>query len=91
MTEQVHPLQGMKDQYDLLCKQRDETYAKVQPLEDELTAVNAQIAVLQEKAFSLASQIEAGWGGASWISLKKQIGALAKALSAPGGVLAKAE
>lgn len=83
-----HPLQGLKDQYDKLCADRDATYAKVQPLEDELTAVNAQAEQLQLRALELAGKIEAGWGGASWLAKKKQIAALAKALSAPGGLLA---
>lgn len=92
MTEQdVHPLQGLKDQYDKLCKQRDDTYAKAQPLEDELDKVNAEMEVLRSRAADLAAQIETVWGGASWIALKKQIAAIARALSAPNGLLAKAE
>jgi len=90
MDQQPHPLQGFKDQYDLLCAQRDALYAKVQPLEDELTAVNAQAEVARLKAAELASQIDATLGQ-GFIALKKQIGALARVLSAPGGLLATKE
>jgi uncharacterized protein involved in exopolysaccharide biosynthesis len=83
----VHPLQGLKDQYDKLCAQRDDAYAKARPLEDRLTAVNVRIAELNAEATALASQIEDIWGP-SWLSLKKQIGVLAKALSAKDGLLA---
>jgi hypothetical protein len=87
-NEQLHPLQGLKDQYDQLCAKRDAKYAEVQPLEDELAATNAAVEQLQLKAADLAKQIEDAWGGAAWITLKKQIAVLAKGLGAPGGILA---
>ena len=87
-TNDQHPLQGLKDQYEQLCAERDRRYAVVQPLEDELTLVNAEIAEKQKRAHELAAQIEAGWGGEQWLIIKKQIAALARALGAPGGLLA---
>lgn len=86
-----HPLQGLKDQYDKLCAQRDAKYVEAQPYEDQLTDINTQIDKLQIRQRELANQIETIWGGPSWISLKKQIAALAKALGAPGGILAVKE
>ena len=83
-----HPLQALKDQYDKLCAQRDATYAEAQPYEDQLTEVNAQIDALSHRQKELTVKIETIWGGPAWIALKKQIAALAKALGAPGGILA---
>lgn len=88
-TQNQHPLQGVRDQYDKLCAQRDAKYAKVQRLEDELARVNAERDALRVKAGEIAAQIDRELGGSAWLQLKKQIAALARALSAPNGILAQ--
>ena len=80
----AHPLQSVKDHYDKLCAERDATYAKVDPLEKELNKINAEIGALQAKANAFAAKIEDSWGGAGWISKKKEIAKLARALSGSG-------
>ena len=86
VVEAVDPLLPLLKQYKELTAIRDQTYARVQPLEDRLTAVNAQICALQEEASQLGREIEAGWGP-GWLHLKRQIRLLAQALSLPNGYL----
>lgn len=67
-------------QYWQLCDQRDAVNTKNEPLEAELTKVNAQIAELQAKAQALADMIDDNRGRSAWTELKKQIRFLAAGL-----------
>lgn len=80
MTTVLHNLQA---NYDALCAERDRRNALNAPLQAALDEQNALVERHQLEARRLAARIEANWGGAEWVELKKQIGMLAKALSAP--------
>jgi len=67
----------MVARYYELCDQRDALYAKVQPLEDRITVVNAEIEAKRIEAEGLAKQIEEGLGGPQFIELKKEIAQIA--------------
>jgi uncharacterized coiled-coil DUF342 family protein len=69
--------------YYELCDLRDAVYAKAQPIENELDAVNAQIQTLQAKATDLAQQIERTWGP-NHLALKRSIRILAAELGQNG-------
>lgn len=75
------PVNALRDKYDRLCQQRDETVERVAPVQRKLEAVNARIQLLNAEAEKLAAEIQALRGGESWLHLKKEIGVLAKALS----------
>lgn len=66
---------------DELIAMRDAVNRTNEPLEAELTAVNAQLEVLRVKAMRLADQIDDNRGREHWIALKKDIRVLASALS----------
>ena len=68
--------------YYELCDLRDAVYGQVQPLEDELAGLNAQIEQLQIRAREVAAEIEAGWGP-NWLPLKKEIASLGRELGTP--------
>ena len=68
--------------YYRLCDLRDRVYAQLQPLEDELADLNAQIEQLQIRAREVAAQIEAGWGP-NWLPLKKELASLGRELGTP--------
>ena len=76
--------------YYELCDLRDAVYAQVQPLEDELAGLNAQIEQLQIRAREVAAQIEAGWGP-NWLALKKEIANLGGDLGRPPHTLPSRE
>lgn len=66
--------------YHELCAQRDATYAKSAPLQAELDAANAECEAARQKAAALSAQIDAVWGGAAWLDMKKEIADIARFL-----------
>lgn len=80
----AHPLQNVKDNYDKLCAERDAIYSKVAGLEARLDVANSKAEAARLEAAEYAKQIEEAWGGASWLSKKKEIATLARALSGSG-------
>ena len=84
----VHPLQGLKDQYDVICKERDKVYAMTAKDEEELTKVNDEINILTAKQTEITARIDAVYARTDFLQVKKQIARLAKALGEPGGLLA---
>jgi uncharacterized coiled-coil DUF342 family protein len=68
------------EHYYSLCDRRDALYKKVQPLEDELTKVNAEVIKLQDKQRELSEKIDDGLGRGSFIALKREIAMIAKFL-----------
>jgi hypothetical protein len=89
MTAEVHPLQGLKDQYDQLLAKLAAIYARIQPLEDQLTKANADVIAAQVVQMELADRIDEILRETELLKLKKHIRQLAKALGEPGGLLAK--
>lgn len=67
--------------YAELCAQRDAVNAQNAPIEAALEQANAEAEAARLKADGLAAQIDANRGGQAWIDLKRDIGALARALS----------
>jgi uncharacterized coiled-coil DUF342 family protein len=85
MTEQITAAEFPADeaivrQFYRLSDRRDALYAKVQPFEDRLTAVNAEIMARQEEASQLAAEIDRGLGGESFLQLKREIRRIASFL-----------
>ncbi len=70
-----------KARYEELCALRDSVNEKNAPLEEQLTAANAEAEAARVRAHALAEQIDANRGNALWLAMKKEIGILAKALS----------
>lgn len=77
-------MNDLKARYDALCAQRDATSAKVAPLKGKLDVANAKVIAAQAEADKLAVQINEARGGAEWLDLKKEIGALARAVNRGG-------
>lgn len=84
----------MKDRLAVLIQKRDETNAKIETsptklgglfkglsLREQLDEANAEVQEAQDKANSIAAQIQEVRGGAAWLELKKEIALLSKALS----------
>jgi uncharacterized coiled-coil DUF342 family protein len=71
--------QEMLKRYYELCDQRDAIYEQVQPLEDQLSGVNAQIEPLRIKALELATQIDSQMGR-NFIDIKQEIRQIASYL-----------
>lgn len=67
--------------YYALCDQRDAVNLANTVLQTQLDAKNAQIIVLQEEALAIRAQIDGNRGGGeAWLSLKKELAMLARAL-----------
>lgn len=77
-------MKELKDRYESLCAKRDATNAKLDPLKVKLEAANAKVIAAQAEADKLAVQINEARGGAEWLDLKKEIGALARAVNRGG-------
>ena len=73
----------IQDRYAELCAQRDAINAANAPLEVELEKANAAAARAQLAATAIAAQIDDNRGRAAWLDLKREIAALARALSRP--------
>jgi hypothetical protein len=73
----------LKGKYAELCAQRDQVNAKNAPLELELDKANAEVIAAQAKAHAIAAKIDDNRGREAWITLKREIGVLARALN-PG-------
>ena len=80
-SKQPFAADALRDRYVRLCAQRDATNERVAGLQRELDALNDDVAQAQALANAKAAQIQAVRGGESWLTLKKEIGMLAKALS----------
>lgn len=74
-------MKELRERYDALCARRDAINAKIAPLKAKLEAANAKVEAAQADAEKIAAQINAERGGAEWLDLKKEIGALARAVS----------
>ena len=81
MPANPYSREAMQERYAALCKVRDERNAKAAPLQVKLDAANAKVIAAQAEAAALAKQIEDAWGNGDWITLKREIGVLATALS----------
>lgn len=66
--------------YHELCAQRDATYAKSAPVQAQLDAANAECDAARLKAARLSAEIDAIWGGAAWLDMKKEIADIARFL-----------
>lgn len=69
----------LKD-YRALCDKRDAKNAKAAPIQKKLDAANARAMAANDEANNLAAEIEKVWGGAEWLTLKRDIAVLARAL-----------
>lgn len=77
-------MKELRERYDSLCAKRDAVNAKIAPLKVKLEAANAKVIAAQAEADKLAVQINEARGGAEWLDLKKEIGALARAVNRGG-------
>lgn len=74
-------MKALKERYDALCALRDATNAKLEPLKVKMEKANAKVIAAQDEANAIAAEINAARGGADWLDLKKEIGALARAVN----------
>lgn len=74
-------MKDLRERYDSLCAKRDAVNAKTAPLKVKIEAANAKVIAAQAEADKLAAEINAARGGADWLDLKKEIGALARAVN----------
>lgn len=70
----------MLARYRELCDTRDAANRKVEPIQKKLDAANARAMAANDEANKLAAEIENVWGGADWLTLKRDIAVLARAL-----------
>lgn len=68
------------DRYYELCDRRDALYEEMEPLEEELTRVNAQIEARRIDAERIAKQIDQILVREKFIDLKKEIAQIASYL-----------
>lgn len=76
----VYSPEVLKARYKELCDRRDKVNASTQGLKKELEAANLKAEQARLEAMKIAAKISEARGGAAWITMKKEIGILARAL-----------
>lgn len=82
---EVFSIDAVRVRYKEACAERDAIEKKVAPLRSKLTKAAEEAEAYRVKAMKVAEELNAARGGASWFVLKKEIGRLAKVISAFGG------
>jgi uncharacterized coiled-coil DUF342 family protein len=73
-------LDGLKARYAQLCKARDAANKKAAPVQKKLDDANEKCETFRREAAGHVQELQNIRGGDKWLSLKKEIGQLARLL-----------